>query len=72
MNMKKEYWIGGIILAGVALYLISQKDGVLDSASNNKGESFDNFSGEDDSYADMAVENVFPSTRTLNLNNLKK
>jgi hypothetical protein len=29
MNMKKEYWIGGLILAGVALYLISQKDGVF-------------------------------------------
>lgn len=70
--MKKEYWIGGIILAGVALYLISQKDGVLDSASNNKGGEFDNFSGEDDAYADMAVKNVFATTPTLNLNNLKK
>jgi hypothetical protein len=72
MNMKKEYWIGGLILAGVALYLISQKDGVLDSASNNKGGEFDNFSGEDDAYADMAVKNVFATTPTLNLNNLKK
>lgn len=70
--MKKEYWIGGLILAGVALYLISQKDGVLDSASNNKGGEFDNFSGEDDAYADMAVKNVFATTPTLNLNNLKK
>ena len=72
MNMKKEYWIGGLILAGVALYLISQKVGVLDSASNNKGGEFDNFSGEDDAYADMAVKNVFATTPTLNLNNLKK
>jgi hypothetical protein len=72
MNMKKEYWIGGLILAGVALYLISQKDGVLDSASNNKGGEFENFSGEDDAYADMAVKNVFATTPTLNLNNLKK
>lgn len=70
--MKKEYWIGGLILVGVALYLISKKDGVLDSASNNKGEEFENFSGEDDSYADMAVKNVFATTPTLNLNNLKK
>jgi hypothetical protein len=72
MNIKKEYLIGGLIVVGVALYLISQKDGVLNSASNNKGGEFENFSGEDDSYADMAVENVFPSTRPLNLNNLKK
>ena len=70
--MKKEYWIGGLILVGVALYLISKEDGVLNSASNNKGEEFENFSGEDDSYADMAVQNVFASTPTLNLNNLKK
>lgn len=70
--MKKEYWIGGLILVGVALYLISKEDGVLNSASNNKGEEFENFSGEDDSYADMAVKNVFPTTPTLNLNNLKK
>jgi hypothetical protein len=72
MNIKKEYLIGGLIVVGVALYLISQGDGVLNSASNNKGGEFENFSGEDDSYADMAVENVFPSTRPLNLNNLKK
>jgi len=72
MNMKKEYWIGGLILVGVALYLISKEDGVLNSASNNKGEEFENFSGEDDSYADMAVKNVFATTPTLNLNNLKK
>ena len=70
--MKKEYWIGGLILVGVALYLISKEDGVLNSASNNKGEEFENFSGEDDSYADMAVKNVFSTTPTLNLNNLKK
>jgi len=70
--MKKEYWIGGLILVGVALYLISKEDGVLNSASNNKGEEFENFSGEDDSYADMAVKNVFATTPTLNLNNLKK
>ena len=70
--MKKEYWIGGLILVGVALYLISKEDGVLNSASINKGEEFENFSGEDDSYADMAVKNVFPTTPTLNLNNLKK
>jgi hypothetical protein len=72
MTIKKEYWIGGLILVGVAIYLMTQKDGVLDSASANKGESFENFSGEDDSYADMAVTNVFPSTPILNLNNLKK
>jgi len=70
--MKKEYWIGGLILVGVAIYLISQKDGVLDSASKNSGESFENFSGEDNSYADMAVKNVFPTAPSLNLNNLKK
>lgn len=70
--MKKEYWIGGLILVGVALYLISKEDGVLNSASINKGEEFENFSGEDDSYADMAVKNVFATTPTLNLNNLKK
>lgn len=69
--MKKEYWIGGLILVGVAIYLISQRDGVLDSASNNKGEEFDDFSGEDDSFADIADKNVFPTTKSLNLNNLK-
>lgn len=72
MNIKKEYWIGGLVLVGVAIYLITKKDDVLDSASNNTGQTFENFSGEDDSYANMAVENVFPSTPTLNLNNLKK
>lgn len=69
--MKKEYWIGGLILVGVAIYLISQRDGVLDSASNSKGEEFDDFSGEDDSFADIADKNVFPTTKSLNLNNLK-
>jgi hypothetical protein len=39
MNIKKEYLIGGLIVVGVALYLISQGDGVLNSASNNKGEN---------------------------------
>ena len=72
MTIKKEYWIGGLILVGVAIYLATQKDGVLDSASLNNGGEFENFSGEDDSYADMAEKNIFPSTPTLTLNNLKK
>ena len=70
--MKKEYIIGGLVLLGVGIYLLTKRDGVLDSASANNGEPFENFSGEDDSYADMAVKNVFPSTPTLTLNNLKK
>jgi hypothetical protein len=52
--------------------LATQKDGVLGSASINNGGEFENFSGEDDSYADMAEKNIFPSTSTLTLNNLKK
>ena len=72
MKMKKEYWIP-LILVGVVIYLITPKKiGVLDSASKNSGESFEDFSGEDDSYADMAVKNVFPTAPSLNLNNLTK
>lgn len=70
--MKKEYWVGGLILVGLAIYLVSQKDGVLSSATINNDTSFSDFSGEDDSFADMAQENVFAKTRTLNLNNLTK
>lgn len=72
MNIKKEYLIGGLIVVGVAIYLITKKDAVLDSATINGDTSFENFSGEDDSYADMAVKNVFPTATTLTINNLKK
>jgi hypothetical protein len=72
MTIKKEHLIGGIIVVGVAIYLISKRDGVLDSASINNSEPFDNFSGEDDSYGEMAVTNVFPTSPTLTLTNLKK
>lgn len=72
MTIKKEYWIGGLLLVGVAIYLMSQKDGVLSSATINGDTSFSDFTGEDDSYADMADENVFAKTKTLNLNNLTK
>lgn len=72
MTIKKEYMIGGLVLVGIAIYLISQKDGVLSSATINDDTSFSDFTGEDDSYADMADEDVFAKTRTLNLNNLTK
>jgi hypothetical protein len=72
MTIKKEYWIGGLVLVGVAIYLATQKDGVLGSATITNDTSFNDFSGEDDSYADMAEKNVFASTPTLTLNNLKK
>jgi len=72
MTIKKEYWVGGLILVGVAIYLMTQKDGVLSSATINGDTSFSDFSGEDDSFADMADENVFAKTKTLNLNNLTK
>ena len=72
MTIKKEYMIGGLVLVGIAIYLISQNDGVLSSATINGDTSFSDFSGEDDSYADMADEDVFAKTRTLNLNNLTK
>jgi len=64
--------IGGLVLVGIAIYLMSQKDGVLSSATINGDTSFSDFSGEDDSYADMADEDVFAKTKTLNLNNLTK
>ena len=64
--------IGGLVLVGIAIYLISQKDGVLSSATINGDTSFSDFTGEDDSYADMADEDVFAKTRTLKLNNLTK
>ena len=64
--------IGGLVLVGIAIYLISQKDGVLSSATINGDTSFSDFTGDDDSYADMADEDVFAKTRTLNLNNLTK
>jgi hypothetical protein len=72
MTIKKEYWVGGLILVGVAIYLMTKKDGVLSSATINGDTSFSDFSGEDDSFADMADENVFAKTKTLNLNNLTK
>ena len=72
MTIKKEYLVGGLILVGVAIYLMTQKDGVLSSATINGDTSFSDFSGEDDSFADMADENVFAKTKTLNLNNLTK
>ena len=72
MTIKKEYMIGGLVLVGVAIYLMSQKDGVLGSATINGDTSFSDFSGEDDSYADMADANVFSKTKTLKLNNLTK
>ena len=72
MTIKKEYMIGGLVLVGIAIYLISQKDGVLSSATINGDTSFSYFTGEDDSYADMADEDVFAKTRTLKLNNLTK
>lgn len=64
--------IGGLVLVGIAIYLMSQKDGVLGSATINGDTSFSDFSGEDDSYADMADANVFSKTKTLKLNNLTK
>jgi hypothetical protein len=72
MTIKKEYWIGGLVLVGIAIYLATKKDGVLGSATISNDTSFSDFSGEDDAYADMAVKNVFASTPTLTLNNLKK
>ena len=72
MTIKKEYMIGGLVLVGIAIYLISQKDGVLSSATINGDTSFSDFTGDDDSYADMADEDVFAKTRTLKLNNLTK
>ena len=72
MTIKKEYMIGGLVLVGIAIYLISQKDGVLSSATINGDTSFSDFTGEDDSYADMEDEDVFAKTRTLKLNNLTK
>ena len=72
MTIKKEYMIGGLVLVGIAIYLICQKDGVLSSATINGDTSFSDFTGEDDSYADMADEDVVAKTRTLKLNNLTK
>jgi hypothetical protein len=73
MTIKKEHWYLGAFVLGIAIYLITKpKDGVLSSAEINSTNENMNFTGVDDSYADMAEKNVFPSIPTINLNNLTK